>query len=83
MTPEERKTIFFDGALYCENRNKIPREEWLKYADEHVAISLDGTRILAHGKDLDSTVEAMRAAGLDPEKAVWDHLDPLDVDCIL
>ena len=69
--------------MYCENRNKIPREEWLKYADEYVAISLDGTRILAHGKDFEEAWEAMKAAGLDPEKAVWDQFPPLEEDSIL
>ncbi len=83
MTEEERKNFFHDGALYCVNRGKIPREEWLKYADEHVAISLDGTRILAHGKTWEDAWAAMQAAVLDPEKAVYDYISPLDEDCIL
>ena len=83
MTEEERKTFFHDGALYNENRRKFPAEELWKHADEHVAFSLDGTRILAHGTNFEETWAAMKAAGLDPEKAVWDHLPPRDEDTIL
>jgi hypothetical protein len=76
MTEEERKNFFHDSALYIANRSKMPREEWLKYADEEVAFSLDGTRILAHGKTFEEVLAAMKAAGLDPERAVYDHLPP-------
>jgi hypothetical protein len=46
MTELERKTFFFDGALYNENRRKFPAEELWKHAGQHVAFSLDGTRSL-------------------------------------
>ena len=83
MTEEERKTFFVDGALFNENWNKFLAKEVLKYADEHVAYSVDGTRILAHGKTLEEALAALTAAGLDPEKVVWDQLPPADIDSFL
>ncbi len=42
-----------DLRHYYENRNKLPLEEYMKYAGKHVAFSPDGTRIVASGDSID------------------------------
>ena len=80
----EKNEIFVpDFSQYSTNRPKYPPEELRKYASEWVAWSLDGTRILAHGKDFDAVAAEMEAAGLNPHHAVWDLRPPADVDSFL
>jgi hypothetical protein len=62
-------------GMYSINRRKYPAEELLKYKGHWVAWSQDGTRILGSGEDFDATFEQLLAAGLDPHKVVWDHMD--------
>jgi len=83
MIDKETGVFVPDFSLYAENRPKYPSEELLKYADEWVAFSPDGTRILDHGKDFEGVRAAMRAKGLNPQDVVWNHLPPSDVDSLL
>ena len=84
MNDNENGVFVPDFRMYSENRRNFPsREQYLKLAGQVVAFSLDGTRILAHGKDEAEVRAAMAAAGLNPSHAVWDHFDPADVDSML
>jgi hypothetical protein len=80
MNAPHAKIPWFDGGLYNENRNKFPEEQLEPYAGQWVAFSLDGTRILAAGKDLEEAMAKLEASGIDLPNAVWCHLDPPDVD---
>jgi hypothetical protein len=48
---------------HVKNRNAVPCEELLKYQDQYVAWSLDGSRILAADRDPLQLVAKLTAAG--------------------
>lgn len=83
MSENGQQVFVPDFRDYAENRAKFPPEELMKYAGEHIAFSPDGTRLLAHGHSFEEVWAAMKAAGLNPHDAVWDQLDPPDVDSFL
>jgi hypothetical protein len=83
MIDKETGVFVPDFSMYSWNRVKFPAEELLKYPDEWVAFSPDGTRILAHGKVFEEVRAAMRAKGLNPSDAVWDQLPPAGEDTII
>jgi hypothetical protein len=80
MDAPPRKVPWFDSDLYIENRNKFPEEQLEPYAGQWVAFSRDGTRILVADKDLNEAMAKLKASGLALQDAVWDHLDPPDID---
>ncbi|HXG09935.1 MAG TPA: hypothetical protein VNK04_09115 [Gemmataceae bacterium] len=80
MSTNHRRIIIPDTRHYPENRSKVPPEEMLKYAGEHVAWSPDGTRILAHGRDQDQVIAELEAAGVHFSEVVWEHVPPLDAE---
>jgi predicted RNase H-like HicB family nuclease len=80
MDGPSRKIPWVDGALFNENRNKFPEEQLEPYAGQWVAFNHDATRILTAGKDLEEAMERLKASGYHLPDAVWEHLDPPDVD---
>jgi hypothetical protein len=72
-----------DGALFNENANKIPAEEQLRYAGRRVAFSLDGTKIVASGKDYEELSAALKTAGIDPSRVVWGYIPAEDEDPLI
>jgi hypothetical protein len=72
-----------DGALFNENANKIPAEEQLRYAGRRVAFSLDGTKIVASGKDYEELSTALKTAGIDPSRVVWGYIPAEDEDPLI
>jgi hypothetical protein len=64
----------FDGALFNLNVRNFPEAELLKYADQHVAWSLDGTQILASGKDHAELERNLAAKGLQQGSFVEDYV---------
>lgn len=70
-------------GMHNENLRKFPADELLKYRGLVVAWSLDGTKILASGKDIDAAMEQLTAVGFDPHKVVWSQMDPPDIDGII
>jgi hypothetical protein len=60
-----------DSRLFLENQRRFPPDELAKYAGQCVAWSLDGTKILASGADLDSAEEQLRQAGVSTRDVVW------------
>lgn len=71
-----------DLSHFHENRNKIPPEEYLKYAGKFVAFSPDGTRIVASGDSWEELDAALEAAGIHFSQVVSAYLEPGDVSCI-
>lgn len=71
-----------DLSRYHENRNKLSLELMAKYAGKYVAISPDGTRIIASG-DTEEEMEAnVLAAGIHPSQVVGDYIDEPGVSWI-
>ena len=64
---------------YNENFSQIPYEEQLKYAGQHIAVSLDGKRILAGGADEMEVESKVRQMGLDPSRVVFSYIFPPEI----
>jgi len=71
-----------DFSHYYENRNKLPLEEYMKYAGKQVAFSPDGTRIVASGDTREELDDALAAAGIHFSQVVHSYIDPPDASCI-
>ena len=61
---------------FFENQRNFPREQLLQYAGQHIAWSWDGTRVLASDPDEADLVRKLAAAGHDPQRVVFDYVDP-------
>jgi hypothetical protein len=57
-----------------ENRRRFPLEEVNKCAGQWVAWSVDGSKIVAHHEDLMEVSRMVKAAGLDHEDVIFDHI---------
>jgi len=53
-----------NGADFIRNCNARCQDELTPYIDQHVAWSLDGTRIMAHGKEWEDLFHEMERLGL-------------------
>jgi hypothetical protein len=62
-------------SIYETNRAKIPLEEFKKYEGQWVAITMDGSRILAGAPDLLELDERLIAAGVDPEQVGYERIE--------
>jgi hypothetical protein len=67
-----------DGAKFNDNANRFPEEELSKYWGQHVAWNLDGTQILASGKDNDEVDEKLIAMGIRISHVVHDYVESPD-----
>jgi hypothetical protein len=76
-------TADFNGALFIENRNKFPREEWLRHAGRYVAWSSDGTKIVASGAALDELFANLQAADIKLNSIVQSYVPGPDEDTLL
>ena len=75
------KTKFQDSPwlepIFFENQRKVSPEMLLPYAGQHVAWSWDGSRILAADPEREGLDRKLCAAGLDPNRVVFDYVgDP-------
>jgi hypothetical protein len=59
-----------DHDVYIENRGKFLPEDLLPYAEEWVAWSLDGSRIVAHHPDFMEVTRMLEAAGINWQEEV-------------
>jgi hypothetical protein len=83
MVDNQAADFWLEGDRFIENCNRFPAEELLKYAGQYVAWNLEGTRILAAGKDYDDVDEKLIAAGIDPQRVVHSYVDDPDGPCYL
>ena len=74
---------WINAKLFIENRNRFPGEEYLKYAGQYIAWSLDGTRILASGKTAEELDDNLRALGISPSDTLDEYVDPPEITCRL
>ncbi|MGL4549880.1 MAG: hypothetical protein ACRC33_01730 [Gemmataceae bacterium] len=63
---------------FGENNARFPAEELWEHAGRHVAWSWDGTRLLASAELLEDLYLKLRELGIDPQRVVFDYVDPPD-----
>jgi hypothetical protein len=78
MTDSRPEIPWVDSNKFNENTSKIPAEELLQYAGQVIAWNLDGTRILASGKDELDVDKKLRLLGIDPSQVVFDNVPESD-----
>ena len=57
----------------------LPAEAYAKYRGKWIALSADGTRVIAGADDLDTLENQLAAAGEDPENVLFDHVEDEDI----
>ncbi len=67
-----------DRDTYLKNRYSFPLDELTRLADQWVAWSADGTKIVAHDRDLQRVTERVRAAGFGSEEVNFEFIPPGD-----
>src|SRR5207247_1207306 len=60
---------------YFENQKKITAEMWWPYADQHIAWSWDGSRILDADPSLEGLMRKLKVSGVDTNRVVFDYVD--------
>ena len=60
---------------FQENRRLYPLEKLIPYEGFHVAWNLEGTEIVAVGKSMEEVDDKVVAAGLPPNRVVFDYID--------
>jgi hypothetical protein len=63
-----------DLARYGENRRHFPAEQLQPYRGKYVAFDGEGTRIVAHGEDLQELFTRLQQAGLTVNDVVWERV---------
>lgn len=78
MSTNHQPIPVIDGALFIENVNRFPPEERIKFAGQHVAWSLDGTKILASAEEEEEVDKKLLAAGISPSQVVHGYIERMD-----
>ncbi len=78
LTPEQLERL----SPFERNRMAIPIEEWRRHVGKWVAMSPDGTRIVAADADLAALDAKVIALGEDPEEVVYEGVPDPDVSYI-
>ena len=60
---------------YYENRAKIPLEELRRFADQWVAISMDGRQVIAGASTLEELEMRLAADGVDAETVGFERIE--------
>jgi hypothetical protein len=79
MSDKKADIPWLDYQTFDENHRRFPHEELMKYVNQVIAWSWDGTRILASGKDPLEVNEKLVAMGIDPSRVVFDWVPDPDV----
>jgi hypothetical protein len=70
--------IAIDTVVYDRNRQQLPAAELERCAGQWVAISGDGTRILAAADSVEDLTRELKARGIDQAAVVWERLPAAD-----
>jgi len=70
---------WWDYLTFEENQKKFPEEELMRYVGQSIAWSIDGTRIVASGKDVGEVADKLLAMGIPPGQTVLDYVPDPDV----
>jgi hypothetical protein len=57
---------------------RLPAEAYEKHRGKWIALSEDGSSIIASADDLDALEGRLTVIGVDPEKAIFDHVEDDD-----
>ena len=60
---------------HMNNRDKVPLEELLKHANQHVAWNWEGTQIVANGAMLEEVFAKLDAAGINQGRVVHSFVE--------
>ncbi len=60
---------------FQENRVRYPLEKLIPYEGYHVAWNLECTEIVAFGRSMEEVDNKVVAAGLPPNRVVFDYID--------
>ncbi len=69
-----------DVVLYSRNRRAIPPEALEPYAGQWVAISGDGTRVVASGRDIEALAKNLAALGIPGDSVGWERIPEIGED---
>jgi hypothetical protein len=69
-----------DLAAFERNRRQLPAEVFAPFAGQWVAISGDGTRILASGPDLETAEQNLAALGIPGNAVGWERVPGVEED---
>jgi hypothetical protein len=64
---------------FNQNRAAWPPERLAGFVNQHIAWSADGTQILASGTTWEEVEDKLRAAGVNPNQAVFEYVPDPDV----
>jgi hypothetical protein len=78
MTDSRNDIPWVNVNLFNENSSKIPYEDLIKYRGQVIAWTLDGTRILASGRDELDVAAKLREVGIDIGQVVFDNVPDCD-----
>jgi hypothetical protein len=79
MSDQKADIPWLDYQTFEENRRRFPHEELMKYAGQSIAWSIDGTRIVASGKDVNEVADKLAALGIDVSQTVLSYVPDPDV----
>ncbi len=79
MTAKPDPRPWPDVSQFHKNNANVPLEVLLPYVNQHVAWSLDGTRIVASAADLGELIRHLREAGVALDQVVLDFVSDPDV----
>jgi hypothetical protein len=82
MNPNNERLEPPDLRHFHDNWCNFPQEELAKYGGKQVAVSPDGTRIVASGDTLEELDAALEAAGIHFSQVVTAYIDPPGVSWI-
>jgi Family of unknown function (DUF5678) len=74
ITPEQLARL----SPFDRNRMAIPTAEWQKYVGQWVALSPDGSRIVAGDEDIGRLYDRIVAMGLDPAEVEFEGVEEPD-----
>jgi len=57
---------------------RLPEAAYREYRGQWIALSADGTRVVAHADDLGALEDRLEADGQDPEKLIFDRVEDDD-----
>jgi len=75
MEFDNKPIEWLDDDRYFEGRNSIPDDVYFRYSGKHVALTPDGTRILASGDSYEEVDAKLESIGINVSAIVHDYFD--------
>lgn len=74
MIEQKKEVPWLDYPRFRANQDTFPEAELGKYAGQHVAWSMDGSRILANAVSEEDLERLLQERGIDPSRVVWAYV---------